>query len=204
MLKEVPSEVFRMACVMSTYRSKMEYSDELIETAKNNLKIFQNFMESCKAFQNGLLKSSVNKDVLLKKLEQSYEEIHNALCDDFNTPRVIKLLNELISTTNSMFYSTSQNSEMCNDISSVISVQKLVQDIIEIFGIRFNSKNEQSENFNNVMDILNEFRQNVRIIGISSKNTELLKMCDNVRDSLKQNGIEVKDYRSISSWSKNL
>lgn len=206
MLKDTPADVFRMACVMSTYRSNMDYSVELIETAKNTLKSYQNFIESCIIFRKGILKSSIDKEILLSYLEKSSKQIYEAFCDDFNTPKVIRILNELISVTNSMLYSSaSQNNfERNNELSSVISIQKLVQDMIEVFGINLTSKLEASKDFTAIMDILNEFRQNVRSLGLSGKSVELLNICDNVRDKLKISGITVKDHKNISSWSKTL
>lgn len=204
LLQKNPPEVFRMACIMSTYNSNMEYGEELLATAKNTLKMYHNFLESCVDFRRGKLKSSINPEILIKKLITSHNEIRSALCDDFNTPKVLKILNELISVTNSMLYSTSSQTFGISSDVSIVLVQKLVHDTLEIFGINFESKSVQSEDFVEIMNILSEFRQDVRVIGLNDRNMDLLKMCDNVRDRLKNVGISLKDFKNTASWNKNI
>lgn len=199
LLKKTSAEIFRMACIMSTYKNNMEYGEELLTTAKNTIKKYHSFLESCSDFRLGKLKSSINSEILMKKIAISYKEIHLALCDDFNTPKVLKILNELISDTNSMLYSTSSQSFVNNSDVSIVLVQKLVQDTLEIFGINFKSKSAHSKNFIEIMNILSEFRQNVRILGLNDKNMELLKMCDKVRGDLKNVDIVLKDYKNTST-----
>lgn len=205
LLTKSSAETFRMACIMSRYKNNMEYSDELLTTAKNTMKVYQNFIDSCSAFQRGLLKSSVNSDILMDNLEKSSQEIDHALCDDFNTPKVLRILNELISLTNSMFYnSTAQTFKMNNEVSSVILIQNLVRNTLNMFGINFENQSIQSENFEGIMNILNGFRQDIRNLGVANKNVEMLKMCDNVRDNLKNVGIVLKDHKNTTSWSKSI
>lgn len=205
LLTKSSAETFRMACVMSTYKNNMEYGEELLTVAKNTMKFYQDFIDSCSAFRKGLLKSSVNPDILLENFGKSRKEIHDALCDDFNTPKVLKILNELISLSNSMFYnSSSQNFKINNEVTSVILIQNLVQDTLNVFGIHFETKSTQPEDFVEVMTILNQFRRDIRNLGITSKNVEMLKICDNVRDSLKSIGIVLKDHKSNTSWSKSI
>lgn len=204
LLKKTSAEIFRMACVMTTYKSNMEYEEELLTTAKNTMKMYHSFLQSCTDFRRGKLKSSINSDILMETLAFSHKEIHDALCDDFNTPKVLKILNELISVTNAMLYSSSTQNVITNSDVSIVLVQKLVQDTLETFGINFQNKSVQSEDFIEIMNILSEFRQDVRVFGLNDKNTELLKMCDNVRDRLNNVGIVLKDLKNTASWSKNI
>lgn len=182
----------------------MEYGEELLVTAKNTMKMYHSFLESCKDFRQGKLNSSINSEILMEKLAISYKEIHAALCDDFNTPKVLKILNELISVTNAMLYSSPTQSFAGHSDMSIVLVQKLVQDTLKIFGINFEYKSGQSEDFTEIMNILSEFRQDIRLLSINDRNIELLKMCDNVRDRLKNVGIVLKDLKNTASWSKNI
>lgn len=201
MLKNFSPEIFRMACVITRYKNNMEYSTEAMHTAKNILKHYENFFDSCTAFSEGKITSKINSEVLLKKLTETSKQIHHALCDDFNTPQVVKSLNELVSVSNSML-----NSDSCthpsNNICSILSVKKYVKRILQIFGIKFENKSIHSEDFSEIMTILSEFRQKIRVIGMTEKNTELLNICDDVRDKLNNRGIVVKDHKKMSSWKK--
>lgn len=203
MLKNTSSKVFRMACIMSTYKSNMEYSKELFKTAKNTLNLYQNFIDSCMAFRQGLLKSSINSEILMTRLEEASNDIYIALCDDFNTPRVLKIMNDLISVTNSMLHSSTGSVEN-NNKTSIILIQKLVEDTFRIFGINFENKSVQTQEFLDLMSIFSEFRKDVRTLGLKEKHSEILKLCDNSRENLKKIGIIVKDFKDTSYWSKSI
>lgn len=202
MLKETTPETFRMACIMSTYKSNMEYGVELLTTAKNTYKLYQNFIDSCIAFRKGLLKSTINQEILMKHFEEAFKEINIALCDDFNTPKVLKILNELIAVTNSMLYSTEHVKENSN-ISSIILIQNLVQETLNIFGINFDTKSVQSQDFIDLMNVFNDFRLHVRTLGLNQKHSDILKLCDDARNNLREIGIVVKDFKNTSYWNKS-
>lgn len=201
MLKYTKVEVFRLACAMSHYKSSMEYSKELLETSQNVYQVYKNLTVSCNDYINGYLKADVNDDILLKVLGDSYNSIHNALCDDFDTPSVIKTLNELVSVTNSMLYTTSSSSNRVG-LSSVTAVSNYLLNVLSLFGVNFGeSTTKGSEDFVDIMNVLNNFRQDVRLIGIENKDKDILKLCDNLREKLKENNIVVRDYGKTSSWS---
>ncbi|KAJ8920392.1 hypothetical protein NQ315_005258 [Exocentrus adspersus] len=202
MLKDTKAEVFRLACAMTHYRSYMEYSKELIETAQNVYKVYKSLIDSCDDYRKGYLKANINNDVLLKILCESYNNVHKALCDDFDTPSVISTLNQLVSVTNSMLHTTSSSDHHQNGLSSVTAVSNFVSSTLSLFGVYYNdTASSSSEDFIKVMNVLNNFRQEVRLIGIQNKDKDVLKICDNVREKLKDSGITVKDYGKLSSWS---
>ncbi|XP_018579210.1 probable cysteine--tRNA ligase, mitochondrial [Anoplophora glabripennis] len=202
MLQEVKTEVFRLACAMSHYKSGMEYSKELLETSQNVYQVYKNLIISCNDYINGHLKATINNDVLLKVLGDSYSSVHNALCDDFDTPSVIRTLNELVSVTNSMLHTTTSSNNQIG-LSSVAAVSNFLSGILTLFGVDFDERTTRSsENFIEVMNILNDFRQDVRLIGIEKKDKDILKLCDNIREQLKENNIVVRDYTKTSSWSR--
>ncbi|KAJ8961991.1 hypothetical protein NQ314_005773 [Rhamnusium bicolor] len=202
MLKSTSPGVFRLACVMSHYRSNMEYSKEFIETAENLFKVYKNFINSCDDYKKGYLKATVNSDVLKKLLSDSFHNVHNAVSDDFDTPSVIQILNELVSATNLILHST-PTSDSENGISSIIAVSNFVSNILSTFGINFNDKaTSNSEDFIEIMNILNSFRQEIRLIGIAIKDQNILGVCDHLREKLKEFGIVVKDHGKLSSWSR--
>ncbi|XP_072384263.1 probable cysteine--tRNA ligase, mitochondrial isoform X2 [Diabrotica undecimpunctata] len=200
MLKSVSPEVFRMACSMSRYEYNMEYSEKLIATAKSNYNNFKNCIQSCNEFKNGFLKASINSELLNEHIHKCSNNIHSALCDDFDTPSVIKYLNQLVSTTNSMLHSTPSSVDQ-QGLVSILGVQNLISSILESFGFRLNDSEIISKDFNEIVDVLNVFRQDVRNLAIVDKNKELLQLCDKVRDNAKKCGINFKDRGQVSSWS---
>ncbi|KAG5885771.1 hypothetical protein JTB14_031207 [Gonioctena quinquepunctata] len=201
MLKNTSAEAFRMACIMSPYQGHMDYSAELLITAENVYKTYKNFIMSCDEFIGGYLKGTVNSDVLNTVLFESAPKVHEALCDNFDTPSVVKVLNELVSVTNSMLYSSASTSNSSAGLATVSAVKNYLVDVLRLFGISFDVKTTRSEDFSDIVDILNSFRQEMRTIGITGKNGDILTLCDNVRDSVKKHGIVIKDHGKNSSWS---
>ncbi|XP_044259627.1 probable cysteine--tRNA ligase, mitochondrial [Tribolium madens] len=201
MLEDVTAPVFRMACLMSHYRSRMEYSNEFLITASKVLKNYTNFIDNCESYLNGYLKAEVNNDTVSKLINESANQIQRALIDDFNTSEVIRTLNELISAVNSILHSS--RTDLCNTKSvAIIGASNLVSNTLNIFGINVNKKQSRvCGNYVDVMNILNDFRQEIRQLGISNKDKNVLELCDQVRDNLKNLGITIKDHGKLSSWS---
>ncbi|RZC38148.1 cysteine--tRNA ligase, mitochondrial [Asbolus verrucosus] len=201
MLQNTSAQVFRMACVMSHYRSSMEFSPEFMTTANNLLTSYINFFDTCRNYSDGYIKANINNDVVNKLITDTSDKIYQALTDDFNTPLVLKALSEVVTTINSMLHST-QSDDGARSVS-IITISNLVVKTLSIFGININKRdvNASENNFIEVMDILNSFRQEIRQLGISKRDQDILKLCDNVRDNLKKCGIIVKDHGKLSSWS---
>jgi cysteinyl-tRNA synthetase len=202
LLETTTPQVFRMACLMSHYRSSMEFSFQFMSTASNVLKNYINFIDNCNSYLNGHLKSNVNSDVVNDLLVNSVSRIHDALQDDFNTPVVIKILNEITSKVNSILHPSETGSSKS---VSILAVSNFVTQTLHMFGINVDKKRVSdgvsNRNFEEVMNILNDFRKDVRQLGIFNKDQEILKLCDNVRNDLKKCGITVKDHGKLSSWS---
>ncbi|XP_045465312.1 probable cysteine--tRNA ligase, mitochondrial [Harmonia axyridis] len=189
LLDYIEPDEFRMACLMSHYRSRMEYSDEMLKMAKTILKKYKYFLKNCDNY------CITNKDVIVDDesvkylLLESKENVHEALCDDFNTPEVINTLNKIIKITNPLL-STKNVS-----ISTVIGLRNFVCQILELFKI-YEMETPKTSNENNneeMIEILKNFRQNIRKIGITTKNNEILNYCDEVRDLLRSKGIDIND-----------
>lgn len=46
-----------------------------------------------------------------------------------------------------------------------------------------------------------KIRSNIRDSASKTKNKDLFAVCDNIRDCLRENGIEIKDHGVSSSWN---
>lgn len=172
LLKKTNPNVFRYACMMSHYRNAMEYSDDLLVTAENSLNKFSFLINDCKEFLKGRIKGCINNDIINASVNKTYEDIVTALVNDFDTASVIKALNGLAKLTNKMLHS-SGTSTINNNISNsyaLLTVIDLIENTLSNFGIDVSTtvKNEENE-MNNIMNILNDFRQNVRLLSIEKK-----------------------------------
>ncbi|CAG9772939.1 unnamed protein product [Ceutorhynchus assimilis] len=204
MLKDVEPDVFRLTCVMNQYSSPMEYHAELLDTAKNVLKCYKIFLVACREVKQGFIRPVLNNDVLCELLMRSVKEIHEAFCDNFNTPRVIQILNHIVSKMNCMINSAANyQTKTTDNVYYLVAIENLVLDTLNTFGLDFDeAKKLQSEDSTEFINLLVHFRQEVRNLGLQDRNKDLLKLCDNLRDDLKKAGLSIRDHEKLSSWSR--
>ncbi|XP_025027556.1 probable cysteine--tRNA ligase, mitochondrial isoform X2 [Python bivittatus] len=96
-LKEFSPDQFRMFCLRSKYSSGVEYSDDTMNDAKNILHIIHSFISSANAYMKGQLNcDTIREDVLWDKLALTKKTVEAACADDFDTPRAIRAILDLI------------------------------------------------------------------------------------------------------------
>ncbi len=96
LLKACPADAFRMMVFSHHYRSPMDYTKELAETAKKNLYTFGALcvkLERVTGPAPKIKKAKIN----LKSYEKKFWKM---LDDDFNTPKALSVLFDLINETN--------------------------------------------------------------------------------------------------------
>ncbi|KAK5650568.1 hypothetical protein RI129_001597 [Pyrocoelia pectoralis] len=202
MLELCSGNVFRMMCLMSHYRKNMEFSEEYVHAAKTHLETYTNFLINCNIIINNPYKPHIEIDVLNDCVRQSVTKFSDALKDDFDTAQCIKIIDNLISVINRMLHNSSQMSHL-QEITPLIGACNFVTNMLHMFGFNLSNRHEISEsNETELTNILTKFRQNVRAIGLETKNSNLISLCDSVRDDLYKLGVSVKDHKYISLWSK--
>lgn len=208
MLEKYSADTFRMACVLSNYRNTMEYSDAMMETAKSTSTKFNSFKVSCEDYLNGNTRAdnqNVDSEHVLRKFEESKLRVDECLCDDFDTARVMTVLSDLTKAANSIlsYDSKNQSSYQSSYVDVIGPIFKYTEQIFETFGFREAQYTPESNNIADLVDDLLTLRMELRTEAIVTKNKQLFKVCDSIRDTLKKNGVEVKDHGDKSSWSHN-
>lgn len=204
LLQKYSPDTFRLACLMSHYRSSMEYSENMCLAAENVLNKFKFIVNDCNAYNSGKIKGSVNRSVLNTAVAEAYEEIHSALVNDFDTPSVVKTLNKIAALVSKMLHSTPVEVDCVPNVAnsaSLINASNLIVDTLNTFGISLESVMElEQSDVSDIMNVLNDFRQCVRQLGIERKDTVLLELCDAARNNIKKCGITINDYGKQSMW----
>uniref|UniRef100_A0A8D1IG03 cysteine--tRNA ligase n=1 Tax=Sus scrofa TaxID=9823 RepID=A0A8D1IG03_PIG len=96
-LRSASPDVFRLFCLRSSYRSAVDYSDGAILEARRLLHAVAAFVEDARAYMRGQLAGGpVREDVLWDRLGRTKGAVQAALADDFNTPRAVDAVVELI------------------------------------------------------------------------------------------------------------
>ena len=94
-LKKHSPRLLRLLVLKTHYRSPINYSDKLLLQTKRELKRIDEFVDKLKALRS--LKRDLRHADFLKGVQERFE---NALEDDFNTPKAISVLSELMNKGN--------------------------------------------------------------------------------------------------------
>lgn len=202
------AEQFRMFCVMSSYQHQMDFRSDSMNMAGTILKKIREYCNDVNAYANGARPfRSFNVADLILKIAEIDRRIDDALKDNFNTSQSIHHLMELITYVNKLVQSTSDESRCdsrSNEIGALVASSNFVGKYLDIFGFErsvIGRRDGQEFNYENLLNNLVDIRNSIRSEAVSGKNKDLFKVCDNIRDVLKMNGVVVKDHGKLSSWS---
>jgi cysteinyl-tRNA synthetase len=140
---------------------------------------------------------------LITVLKEKKNSVHEALSDNFNTPLVIKLINELISRTYDYETKTKGNSFK---IHIIYSVAQFVAFIMKSFGLIYRTEFidyfildstslSAEQTLTPYIEALTRFRDNIKTTASVDKDLiKILKLCDELRDDvLPYLGIKIED-----------
>ncbi|KAK7893569.1 hypothetical protein WMY93_022721 [Mugilogobius chulae] len=219
-LKSYSASEFRMFCLLSKYRSGIDYSDGSMQEARASLETVSTFINSAQAYMKGqLLTSPVQEALLWDKLEQTKRTVLTALADDFDTPRATSALLNLVYHGNCQLQPVSKCAGESRSPAVVGALVSYIQEVFDMLGIdTFKSTEahavESEHNLEAIAEQLTRFRSEVRAFALSRQNSTdkpgksslypdrvpLLKACDTLRDELAALGLVIKDRGASSTW----
>lgn len=215
MLSKYTADDFRMTCVLSNYSNAMEYSDELMDLGRNTLQRFRTFQMDCDAYLCGR-KTAVGLDesVILQNLEFARSHIDDYLRDDFDTASSIRILLDQISSISRCVNSPRIDGvplQTTSCLDTVAAVNNYVQFILDSFGFRPFAYQQLEEehveggdfNVSGLLDEIVDIRGSLRKEAVANKSQHLFKVCDDLRNSLRRHGIDIRDNDLGSTWSRS-
>ena len=174
--KQFSGEVLRLTLLSAHYRQPLNWTKEIIE---QNSKMLDRFYRTLKDLKNIEISS-----------ESLSDEIMESLLDDLNTPKVLAQLNTL---SNKM--SSASNEEKIIIKNSLIAAGKILGIMLgdpEVWLGYNQSSNPQKGQIEGLINQRNEARRH-----------KDFKLADEIRDKLKQQGIEIEDTKSGTIWRKD-
>ena len=178
-LKEYHPEVLRIFFYLTHYRKPINFNENSINDAKN---ILDKLYESIREFDESKLE--VDKSFSVK--------FNNSLKDDFNTPKAIKVLQEINQQINKRV--STDNSDLWKLKSSLRSFANsigLLLDSTENY-FKYSGDSElENEKIQEAIEQRNEARAN--------KNFAL---ADSIRKELSEKGISLEDKEGKTYWKK--
>jgi len=182
--------VIKFFMLQSHYSSTNDLTDDGLLAAEKG---YNRLMEAQKSLTK--LETSGTANTLDQELNNTLDKFVFEMCDDFNTPRAIAQLFELVTKINSL-------KEGHLDINSVSkeTLSRLQTDfpiyISEVLGLSSESSGGSNGAIDKVMELVLDLRQDAR----ANKNWGV---SDKIRDALAAANITVKDGKDGSSWTLN-
>ncbi len=183
-LTKYTADEIKMFFLFSHYASAIDYTDEKMLEARKALNKFDVLFWKSSQLLNGQDVEPFQEEFIIK----GKQEFLDAMDDDFNTPKALAALFNLISDTNKYIDEKSQDSHYLGVIYHAVDVlENLSRQILGLF-----LKEQDKELTEELKKLLQE-----RIDARASKN---FKRSDELRDLLKTKGVAVEDTKSGQTW----
>jgi cysteinyl-tRNA synthetase len=179
--------VVRFFMLQSHYRSPNDLTNEALSASEKG---FKRLMDAYKNLSN-LSASSTGHTELDKKAEGIIDGIFEDMNDDFNTPKAIAGLFELVTMINSVKEGQIAISEISHaTIEKIKSTMKAI--IFDVFGLKDESESNAGP-VEGLMDLVIDLRHQAR-------NNKDWGTSDKIRDALGGINIQIKDGKEGTSW----
>lgn len=226
-LQSYTANEFRLFCLLTKYRSGIDYSDASMNEARSTLSTISAFIHNAQAYMQGhLLCQTIQEDVLWERLLLTQASVRTALADDFDTPKAVDAIMSLIYHGNCQLQPVTKVNGTSTSPAVFGAMVAYIRDIMDILGVDLFDRKEShaadsSGVLHNVVEQLVHFRSEVRNFALSvedkvskdvQKNVQLqrmkprpdrmplLKACDALRNNLVPLGVQIKDRGTNSTW----
>ena len=186
--------VVRFFMLQTHYRSTLDLTDEALQAAEKG---YRRLMEGHAALQKLTHPGTGQTGELNQEIRTLMEQVHDEMCDDFNTPKALARMFELVSKINSL-----KDGHLAIDSVSAATLQELKQlfqdYIFTVFGLKDDMQGDGGEDENTLdglMQLIIEMRHDARA-------RKDWGTADKIRDTLKDLRIQLKDGKDGTSWGR--
>ncbi|MCB0594560.1 MAG: cysteine--tRNA ligase [Lewinellaceae bacterium] len=185
--------VVRFFMLQSHYRSTLDLTDDALLAAERG---FRRLMEANKTLQGMAYTGKGAEGPLGKEVKKLIAQVHEEMNDDFNTPKALAVLFDLVTKVNSL-----KDGHLSIDEIPEETFQKLKSTfhdfIYDIFGLKdeLDGGAEGNGLADGLMQLIIDIRQQAR----ANKDWAT---SDKIRDALKELEIVLKDGKEGTSWVK--
>ena len=179
--------VVRFAMMQCHYRSTMDLSNDALLAAEKGLTRLKNGLEAIDS-----LKEGEESFFDISSIEASFK---SAMDDDFNTPILVANLFDVVKQINLAIKEEKLISK--NDREALKSLFDVY--LTQIMGVELNTNAQSNSDSNLVEDDLIQLAVDVRN---QAKNNKDWETSDLIRDKLTKLGIQLKDSKDGTQWSK--
>ena len=178
--REYDLEVLRFFMLSAHYRNPVNFSHDLMESAKNGLDRILTAVDNLRHLSENAKDVPMTEDEkkIITSIDDIYKKFEDSMDDDFNTADAISAIFELVKLANS-------NSSSDNSKEYIDTLMKKITTLTDILGLKTDKKEEMLDED---IEALIAERQQAR----KDKN---FARADEIRDELLTKGIVLKDTR---------
>lgn len=214
-LKKYSADVLRFFCLSTNWNSHLQYDQSSILSAQKNIVFLQNFLTNCRQYIIGNLNGKISECEVNKMLEETKQNIHGFMNDNFNTANILSSMMKFCKAIDDLFI-TNPNEEdyvsemsLCRQSNCIMEVDIFVTEIFSTLGFTSITAqgtrvepNRLENNFGinkQILDDLQTLRTKIRKIAINVKDKEvanqLFETSDEIRRKVVEKGGSVKDIK---------
>ncbi|RMG83446.1 MAG: cysteine--tRNA ligase [Bacteroidetes bacterium] len=185
--------VVRFFMLQSHYRNTLDLTDDALQAAEKG---FKRLMEANRVLQSLEHPGNGQANAPDKEINTLIDQAFEDMSDDFNTPRALARLFELVPKINSLKGGQLNFADLTEE--TLARLKKTFRDFIyDILGLKDESEGADSRHYaiiEGLMNLILDIRQQAR----ANKDWGT---SDKIRDALKALNIQVKDGKDGSSWT---
>jgi cysteinyl-tRNA synthetase len=174
------ANTLKMFFLTSHYGSNIDFNEEKVEESRKAVERISILLQKLSREEMTCDKKQVDD---IKAFQQRFEE---SMDDDFNTPKALAVIHELINWTNKQIETDGPEKALV-----LHDAKKLLEKILNVFSMQFDQ--EQRDDIDPAIKALLDERQQAR----ANKD---FKRSDEIRDELKEKGILVEDSKDGQTW----
>ncbi len=187
-LNQYPAEALRLLFVQSHYRSPLNFSKELIESAQKGTEKLNNL---ARLLLKGIDKTDGN--LVEFNFENRYKLFTEAMDDDFNTSQATAVIFDFVREVNKLIM---DNEDIASEFydEAIKFLKATAEDVLGIIDFSELDSNESSEDDAWIIDEIEKRTQ-----AKADKNWQL---ADEIRNSLADKGVILEDSKSGTTYKK--
>ncbi|MEZ5055807.1 MAG: cysteine--tRNA ligase [Saprospiraceae bacterium] len=186
--------VLRFFSLQAHYASPLDLTDDALQAAEKG---YKRLMEAAKALAGMNHPGGGNAGSLDAEVLELLEGVHDEMNDDFNTPKALAKMFELVSKINGLKDGHLNWSDISADTYAKLQ-ETFKAFIFDVFGLldEMESGGREYKVLDGLMELIIDLRQNARA-------TKDWGTADKIRDKLNEINVVLKDGKDGTEWTLN-
>jgi cysteinyl-tRNA synthetase len=186
LIKKHDPQVLRFFMLSVHYRNPINFTDELLESAKTGLARIKNAYDNLQHRKAASTNHDSNEDRTLELIQQLVSRFEQEMDDDFNTANAVSVLFDLAKEAN-VYLQQDQTSEQVID-----AFTKAFEELGGVLGIVFTAEEE----------LLDDEIEGLLTQRVEARKNRDFQEADRIRDLLKEKNIILEDTPQGTRWKR--